>query len=611
MFLCEQIFKRMPRNGGAMETEMEDRYSSFEVIDEKTKGFAAKETGRFRKKFSQDSRKNLDEIRKLSGFRRIGQVKIRDGHTLLLVADSKGYSLYRNGKVIYRTKNIIFWIEAGNEAKKIALYETSGSDLGTLVFMENGEIKDKIQDYIGGITFTENSYIMVREYRGDQIPENIERNSSRAVMNGKIVFGNNLKRDNDIKIRDFQGTCVVVTGNELHSDIYVGRTDEPETWKHKFSFEHEAQIMGMVDGKVCMHLREGKGKILLDNHELFESPYPLEKALLVKDGILLITMRDAKVFPMLYGLDGNIKREMELNEPCGLVDADSDGNMAILSLQSFSCPMIHYEYSDGSLRETIRYSSGKVDVKEDYADSHGVKVHYFHISGEKSRHNRALVYGYGGFNISMTPVYYPLFAFLVKRGVDVIYCNLRGGGEYGEEWHKAGMKENKINVFNDFKAVVMKIRSEGYRIVIWGVSNGGLLTSHALVTIPEMLNGAVIGNPVIDMMKYHKLLAGSYWINEYGDPDDPEERKFLLAYSPYHARPRTRYPPALIYTRMNDDRVHPAHALKFYAKIKESGSEVYLRADPSGGHIGLSFAKRTRETSDLAAFILYCFGKSF
>lgn len=590
-----------------MNAATEDRYANFEVLDEKTRKYAEAQTRKFRRKFSPESRKYLQEIKRLSGMRKLTQVRICAGHVFLLTSDSSGMKLTMDGKILYRTKKIISWFEAGRKGKNVALYETSGSDLGTLVIFENGKITEKINDYVGGIVFTEKGNLLIKEFRGDDTPAGIEKNSSRVLMDGHIVFGQGLKSDEFISIKDFDGSCAVVTGNYLHSSIYTGKTDDPSSWKLRFSFEMPSSVVGIVRDKLCILLRDGNGKILLNDKVLIEAPYPLEEAHVVEDGIILVTLKDAKVFLILYNFDGNFLKEMELEEPSGLIGSDSDGSKAVFAMQSFSSPMIYYTYEKGKLSLVNKVRNGRLDVREDFADSDGVKIHYFHISARKSRHNRALVYGYGGFNISMTPVFYPLFAFLLKRGIDVIYCNLRGGGEYGEEWHRAGMKQNKINVFNDFKAVIMKIRSEGYGVVIWGVSNGGLLTSHALVTIPELLSGAVIGNPVIDMMKYHRLLAGSYWVNEYGNPDDPEDKKFLIEYSPYHARLRTRYPPTLIYTRMNDDRVHPAHALKFYAKIKQSGVDIYLRADPSGGHIGISFSKRARETSDIAAFILHCF----
>jgi prolyl oligopeptidase len=235
----------------------------------------------------------------------------------------------------------------------------------------------------------------------------------------------------------------------------------------------------------------------------------------------------------------------------------------------------------------------------------GYKVHYFYLKAREKTYN-TLVYGYGGFNISLVPSYNSLFTYLLDHGVNVIICNLPGGGEYGEEWHMLGMRENKTNVFSSFQEIIKKFHDSGHKIICYGVSNGGLLSSYTLTTIPELLQGAIIGNPVIDMMKFHKLLAGQYWTSEYGNPDNKDDAAFLENYSPMNKIKNMKYPPTLIYSRLEDDRVHPYHALEFYNKLKATGTSAFLMMG-NGGHFGSTLKDMAPETAYIASFIHYVF----
>ena len=211
----------------------------------------------------------------------------------------------------------------------------------------------------------------------------------------------------------------------------------------------------------------------------------------------------------------------------------------------------------------------------------------------------------------MTPVYNPLALLLAERGGVFVVANIRGGGEYGEKWHRDGMRENKQNVFEDFKSVLKYFKEKGARVVAIGFSNGGLLVAAVLTQSPELLDGAVIGYPVIDMLRFHKLYIGRAWVPEYGDPEREEDRKFLLKYSPYHNVKNVKYPPTLVYTGLHDDRVHPAHAFKFVAKLLETGSKVFLRTETRSGHSGATTEVKITEQADVLAFIFKILNLSF
>ncbi len=222
-----------------------------------------------------------------------------------------------------------------------------------------------------------------------------------------------------------------------------------------------------------------------------------------------------------------------------------------------------------------------------------------------------LLSGYGGFNISRTPAYDPgNFPFLDRGGIFAL-AHLRGGGEYGEDWHRAGMLEKKQNVFDDFIGAAEALIAQGYtnpgRIAIEGGSNGGLLVGAVLLQRPELFGAVLCRVPVADMLRYHLFTVGRFWIPEYGSADDPQQFEFLLGYSPYHnVRPRVRYPPTLIMTAETDDRVDPGMAKKFAARLQSDadGGPFLIRIESNAGHgAGKPVSKIIAEEADMLAFL--------
>ncbi|MEM2627320.1 MAG: prolyl oligopeptidase family serine peptidase, partial [Ignisphaera sp.] len=252
-------------------------------------------------------------------------------------------------------------------------------------------------------------------------------------------------------------------------------------------------------------------------------------------------------------------------------------------------------------------SAINVCSEEHYIESFDkTPIHVFHVYNCRRRSNKAVLIGYGGFGISLTPRYLDYMLLLIDDGGEYFIANIRGGGEHGRKWHKAGRREKRENVYGDFLSVIKWLKSQGYRVVIHGRSNGGLLCGVIYVRYPDLIDGAVIGYPLLDMLRYHKLYIGSLWIPEYGDPDKPSDRDYLSRISPYHnLREDARYPKCLIYTGLSDDRVHPGHALKFSAKLDEHGVENYLRVETASGHIGADPMISGKEKADILAFIYY------
>jgi prolyl oligopeptidase len=225
---------------------------------------------------------------------------------------------------------------------------------------------------------------------------------------------------------------------------------------------------------------------------------------------------------------------------------------------------------------------------------------------------RMLLTGYGGFLSSETPSFISSIYPWIERGGVYAIPNLRGGGEYGEEWHKAGMLLKKQNVFDDFIAAAEYLIKEGYtsreRLVIKGGSNGGLLVGAALTQRPELFKAVLCGVPLLDMVRYHLFGSGKTWISEYGSAQDPEQFKALYAYSPYHhIKPGTRYPAVLMLSADSDDRVDPMHARKFAAALQaaSTGGPVLLRIERNAGHGGADLIKAAVEQgADQYAFAL-------
>ena len=260
-------------------------------------------------------------------------------------------------------------------------------------------------------------------------------------------------------------------------------------------------------------------------------------------------------------------------------------------------------------------STGLTVTQHDALAEDGVRIPYFQV-GPKDLSNDGsaptILYGYGGFMVSLLPGYHPFVgkAWLERRGVYVV-ANIRGGGEFGSSWHKAGIREHKKRAQDDLAAVAADLVRRRVTGPEWlachGGSNGGLLVGNMLTRYPERFGAVWCTIPLLDMRRYSKLLAGASWIGEYGDPDKPDDWAFLREISPYHlAEAGKSYPPILLWTSARDDRVHPGHARKMAARLEALGHTVFFYEPSEGGHgtsdfeqaahmwaLGYSFLRRT------------------
>jgi prolyl oligopeptidase len=243
-----------------------------------------------------------------------------------------------------------------------------------------------------------------------------------------------------------------------------------------------------------------------------------------------------------------------------------------------------------------RFRREGLEVEQREATSKdGTKIPYFLVHKKSMKlngKNPTLLYGYGGFEISMTPFYSGTVgkAWLEKGGVYAV-ANIRGGGEFGPRWHEAALKENRQRAFDDFIAVaedlIEKNVTSPQHLGIQGGSNGGLLVGATFVQRPDLFHAVLCEVPLLDMLRYHHLLAGASWMAEYGDPDDPAMEEAISRYSPFqNVRANARYPEVFFFTSTKDDRVHPGHARRMVAKMEAEGHKVYYYENTEGGHGG-------------------------
>ncbi|MEV0153964.1 prolyl oligopeptidase family serine peptidase [Micromonospora sp. NPDC050686] len=242
-------------------------------------------------------------------------------------------------------------------------------------------------------------------------------------------------------------------------------------------------------------------------------------------------------------------------------------------------------------REPVFFDAAGLTVRQFFATSaDGTRVPYFVVGDPAAPAGPTLLTGYGGYEHALTPGYDGMTGCgWLARGGTYVVANIRGGGEYGPRWHRAAIRENRLRAYEDFAAVAADLVTRGLttpaQLGVEGGSNGGLLVGVMLTRWPELFGAVVATVPVLDMRRYHRLLAGASWMAEYGDPDQPKDWAYLREYSPYHnVRGDRPYPPVLLITSTRDDRVHPGHARKMAARLREHGHEVAYYENVEGGH---------------------------
>jgi len=356
----------------------------------------------------------------------------------------------------------------------------------------------------------------------------------------------------------------------------------------------------------------------------------IDEAALIDGRLVIAYMHDASNRLVMHGLDGALVREIELpgiGSVAGLSGRQDDTEM-FFSYMSFLQPLSTFRH-DCATGQTEVFHAPEIDFDADAYETRqvfvtskdGTKVPMF-ITHRKDLAldgtAPALLYGYGGFNISLTPRFSISRLVWLEAGGVYAVANLRGGNEYGEQWHQAGILGNKQNVFDDFIAAGEWLVDNKYahpdRLASIGGSNGGLLTAACMVQRPDLWGAVISAVPVIDMLRYHKFSVGRYWVSDYGNAEESEEHfDFLHAYSPLHnIEQGVAYPPTFVTTADTDDRVVPLHGKKFVAALQAADAgqnPILLRVETKAGHgKGKPTSKSIEEAADIYTFLFKVLG---
>ena len=351
----------------------------------------------------------------------------------------------------------------------------------------------------------------------------------------------------------------------------------------------------------------------------------IESYSIVQDKLFVVTQKDVVNLLDVYDLSGNHIKSIEMPDKGSIsgVGGLPDATEFYFGFTSYKIPYNIYKLDVNSL-EIALWDKVEVPIKTDdfvseqlFATSKdGTKVPMFVLRHKDTKLDgtaKTIIYGYGGFNVSVLPGFSSSIFPWMEQGGIYVYSVLRGGGEYGESWHQAGKGENKQNVFDDYYAVAEYLIANKYTrpesLAVYGGSNGGLLTGAALTQCPELYGAVVCAVPLLDMIRYHLYGSGRTWISEYGNAENSEsEFRTIRAYSPYANVKKTDYPAVLFLGADSDDRVDPMHARKMTAAIQDattSDRPVLLRIEKNAGHGGAGLVKQNIEkTSDIFSFLM-------
>ncbi len=424
----------------------------------------------------------------------------------------------------------------------------------------------------------------------------------------------------------------------FYQDLHAPRSAVVELLS---GFEAEYQVLGNV-GPIFWLLTDDhaprKRVIAIDTRQpardqwreiIAQQDEVLTSVSMIGGRLCATSLHDAHSVVNIYDLQGQRVREVEL-PAFGSVSGfggRNDDSETFFSFTNFTTPATIYRYDVASGKTTVfrqplvDFQPSDYETRQVFVNSpDGARIPMY-ITGKKGYRldgaNPTILYGYGGFNISLTPGFSVTNLVWMEQGGLYAVPNLRGGGEYGRLWHEAGMKNNKQNVFDDFIAAAEWLIANKYtnseRLAIRGGSNGGLLVGAAMTQRPELFAAANPAVGVLDMLRYHEFTIGWAWVSEYGSSADADEFRTLLAYSPLHNLQKGRsYPATLVTTGDHDDRVVPAHSFKFAATLQAAqggAAPVLIRIETRAGHgAGKPTSKRIAEAADVLAFIADALG---
>ena len=559
------------------------------------------------------------------------------------------------GKVFLRggSRSLIALSREGRDA-----FESREFDLKTLSFVKEGFSHKESKGFMNwngpesvymGLDFGEESLtksgyprIIKLWKRGEPFEE------AKTIFEGK-------KDDLGVYIYSLEhplgGATFIERSLTFYKSVYYIKN--PQSEFVKLPLPLGATIYGVMGDKVFVHLKDDwtiqnkdwvMGSVLiLEKNKLIKGEVKgellfkpdgetfFEGMSLLKNGVLLHQIRNV-TSEILYfqKKQNNFLYPKKLSLPklskVWVGGQDPFENISFLTFENFLNPdtLVVYNLEESILsplatkKTPSSFPSKGYSIKQFWASSKDkTKVPYFIVASEKmvsNGQNPTLIYGYGGFEFSILPFYSSIVGqHWLERGGVYVVANIRGGGEFGPSWHQAALKKNRHKAFEDFEAISEDLIKRGItssqKLAIEGGSNGGLLVATMMTRRPDLYKAIVCKVPILDMLRYSKLLAGQSWVGEYGDPDDSNDksiRGYLESYSPYHqVRKGVKYPEIFFITSRTDDRVHPGHARKMAKKMKEQGHKIYFYEAIEGGHSGVGNVLKQSENLALQYSYLY------
>ncbi len=467
---------------------------------------------------------------------------------------------------------------------------------------------------------------------------------------GALVFGESLKREQTPYPQlSSDGRYLVVVVQDVSaaapcSELYLLDREEPQRGflpvvpgvealitvaLHRDTLyiqtNHEAPL-----GKLtAIKLADLAGNELVAKTVIPEGSYPLGAWTTVGKYLFAETIEDVSSRLRVYDLAGNFVKQIDLPGfgSINALSADPASEELLISFSSFLIPRVVYRLDLETLEYTL-YQHHEVpfdpkgfEIEQVWFESRDctrVPMFLIHKKGiERNGKNAAVVHGNGGFGVSLLPAFAAHVIPFLERGGIYAVVNVRGGGEFGREWHRAGMRANKQNVFDDFIAANQWLIAEGYtqasKLGCFGWSNGGLLVNAVAVQRPDIWKAVVAGAAVTDLARFHTAHSGQHWVADHGSPEDPDDLDFLMRYSPYHTLPQKVEAPAILtLVSDNDDRVAPWHSYKMYAAWRGanvSSNPILLRSEEQAGHRGSPAISRTvARYADSWAFFFWQLG---
>jgi prolyl oligopeptidase len=517
------------------------------------------------------------------------------------------------------TRCLISLSRGGSDAVVVREY-----DLGAKTFVKDGFKLDEAKSYASFVS--DNTVIFATNFGGGTLTgagyPRIVKLWTRGVpvANAKPLFDG---KQTDVTVdplvfrtKDGGLPIIVESTSFFDAAYYIVGSDGSTT---KADLPPDAVLQGVHDGRMIATLREDwkagnapKGALIAlplkagGKVDVLYTPGPrasIEEVSVGRDAVYAAIYDNVVGQVRAFRLDpaadtwSNTALVLPPGGSVHIVSTNDYGPEAQFRFENFLTPVTLYADSGNDKLVAIKSAPARFDgsnltiAQFEATSKDGTKVPYF-VTRPKTTKGPAptILYGYGGFDLSMTPTYSGKFGILwLSKGGVYVLANIRGGGEFGPGWHKAAQRENRQKAFDDFQAVATDLINRKIttpkQLGILGASNGGLLVSASMVERPDLFGAVVCQVPLIDMARYTQIGAGASWIEEYGDPGDPDVRDALMAYSPYqNVKPDVKYPPVFFITATSDDRVTPAHARKMAAKMEAQGHDVMFFENTDGGH---------------------------